>query len=129
MTMNVKTLSLLFCVSVFAQGALPARAQQTPRSDMVFRSSNAEANAAFTWAKKQALAYVRSRSEIGPWYEAALPTRNAFCMRDVSHQTTGAAALGLFDANRNMLSRFANSAAASRNWAGWWEIDGKGEPS
>jgi len=93
-------------------------------------SSNDLVNAAFAWAKHQALAYVRSGSDsIGPWYEAALPGRNAFCMRDVSHQTTGASALALFDANRNMLSRFATSAAASRNWAGYWEIDSKGLPS
>jgi hypothetical protein len=50
-------------------------------------------------------------------------------MRDVSHQTAGAAALGLFEANHNMLHRFADSAAASRNWAAYWEIDGKGKPS
>jgi hypothetical protein len=50
-------------------------------------------------------------------------------MRDVSHQTEGAAALGLFEANRNMLQRFAKSAAASRDWAAYWEIDGNGKPS
>jgi hypothetical protein len=50
-------------------------------------------------------------------------------MRDVSHQTTGAAGLGLFAANRNMLDHFARSVAASRNWAGYWEIDGQGNPS
>jgi hypothetical protein len=106
-----------------------AWAQQANQAGLEFHSSNSEANAAFAWAKQQALAYVRPQAEIGPWYEAALPGRGAFCMRDVAHQTTGAAALGLFEANRNMLSRFAISAAASRNWAGWWEIDGKGLPS
>jgi hypothetical protein len=50
-------------------------------------------------------------------------------MRDISHQTEGAAALGLFAANHNMLSRFAASAAASRSWAAFWEIDGNGKPS
>jgi hypothetical protein len=50
-------------------------------------------------------------------------------MRDVSHQAEGAAVLGLFAANRNMLSRFAESAAASRKWAAFWEIDGMGMPS
>jgi hypothetical protein len=109
----------------------PVWAQQgASQSDLVFRSSDPDVNAAFAWAKQQALAYARRGSDsIGPWYEAALPGRNAFCMRDVSHQTAGAAALGLFAANRNMLSRFAKSAAASRNWAGYWEIDEKGRPS
>lgn len=66
---------------------------------------------------------------MGPWYEAALPGRNAFCMRDVSHQTEGAAALGLSAANQNMLGLFAQSAAESRDWAAYWEIDSEGHPS
>jgi hypothetical protein len=99
-------------------------------SSLEFHSSNAGLNSSFAWAKQQALAYTRSgEGSIGPWYEAALPGRNAFCMRDVSHQTEGAAALGLFAANRNMLNRFATSAVPSRNWAGYWEIDGSGAPS
>jgi hypothetical protein len=104
--------------------------QAGPQSSLEFHSSNTSLSESFLWAKHQALGYVRSGSgSIGPWYEAALPGRNAFCMRDVSHQTAGAAALGLFAENRNMLDRFASSAAASRNWAGYWEIDGQGNPS
>lgn len=107
------------------------RAQQAgPLSNLEFHSSNSTLNESFKWAKQQALGYVFAKTgTIGPWYEAALPGRNAFCMRDVSHQTEGAAALGLFAANRNMLGRFAESAAASRNWAAFWEIDGDGKPS
>jgi hypothetical protein len=99
-------------------------------SDLSFHSSNSALNESFQWAKQQALLYARpGEGPIGPWYEAALPGRNAFCMRDVSHQTEGAAALKLFEANRNMLHRFAESAAASRDWAAFWEIDGNGKPS
>src|SRR5260370_6232705 len=78
-----------------------ARAQQAPPlSALEFHSSNPALNDTFRWARQQALAYVRTGSDsIGPWYEAALPGRNAFCMRDVSHQVSGAAALGLFAAN------------------------------
>jgi hypothetical protein len=50
-------------------------------------------------------------------------------MRDVSHQTEGAAALGLYAENQNMLGLFANSAAKERDWAAYWEIDGNGHPS
>ena len=111
-------------------GTLVDARDATTISDLEFHSSSAALNASFTWAKQQALAYVRpGTNSIGPWYEAALPGRNAFCMRDVSHQTEGAAALGLFAANRNMLDRFALSVAPSRNWAGYWEIDSKGQPS
>jgi hypothetical protein len=110
---------------------------ETPRakdsaslSDLKFHSSNPSLNESFQWAKQQALQYARPAQEpFGPWYEAALPGRNAFCMRDVSHQTGGAAALGLFEANRNMLHRFAESAADSRDWAAYWEIDRSGKPS
>lgn len=34
---------------------------------------------------------------VGYWYEAALPQRETFCMRDVSHQSVGAQILGLSD--------------------------------
>jgi hypothetical protein len=129
--MSAKSFVALVGLGFALNSNAPAWAQQRPsQSDVVFRSSDPDVNAAFAWAKQQALAYVRPGSDsIGPWYEAALPGRGAFCMRDVSHQTAGAAALGLFPEDRNMLSRFAKSAAASRNWAGYWEIDSEGRPS
>jgi hypothetical protein len=120
----------LLCVLPLLWNARARAQQDPPLSGLEFHSSNQVLNEAFRWARQQALSYVRPGSDsIGPWYEAALPGRNAFCMRDVSHQTAGAAALGLFEANHNMLRRFADSAAASRNWAAYWEIDGKGMPS
>jgi hypothetical protein len=120
---------LVCALAVIGSALLPAQ-DRTESSSLEFHSSNAALNASFAWAKQQALAYTHSGSDsIGAWYEAALPGRNAFCMRDVSHQTQGAAALGLFAANHNMLDRFALSVAPSRNWAGYWEIDSKGQPS
>ncbi len=127
-----RTLGLCWAVLLAASvcSASGAAQESTTLSSLEFHSSNAALNTTFAWAKQQALAYVRpGLGGIGPWYEAALPGRNAFCMRDVSHQTAGAAALGLFSANRNMLERFAASAAASRNWAAYWEIDEQGRPS
>jgi hypothetical protein len=107
-----------------------AAAQQPTLSPLGFTSTNTSLQQSFDWAKKQALTYSRSGAgSIGPWYEAALPGRNAFCMRDASHQMEGAAALALYAANRNMLRRFANSAAKERDWAAYWEIDGNGRPS
>jgi hypothetical protein len=108
-----------------------AGAQQVSHpTQLEFHSSNSSLDAMFRWARGQALAYVApSSSSIGPWYEAALPGRNAFCMRDVSHQTEGAVVLGLAAANRNMLERFAASVDEKRDWAGYWEIDSEGLPS
>jgi hypothetical protein len=120
-----------FLSAVFLAASHLATAQQPVSSSPPgFTSSIPWLTQSFAWAKSQALVYSRAGSKtMGPWYEAALPGRNAFCMRDVSHQTEGAAALGLFAANRNMLGLFAQSAAESRDWAAYWEIDGEGRPS
>jgi hypothetical protein len=102
----------------------------TPISSLQLESSDKKLVQAFQWAKSQALAYAHDDSDpVGPWYEAALPRRDAFCMRDVSHQTTGAAALGLYRENHNMLERFAAAVSPGRDWAGYWEIDKSGNPS
>jgi hypothetical protein len=84
----------------------------------------------FAWAKKQAMAYVfRGNDPVGHWYEAALPGREAFCMRDVSHQLVGAQLLGLADINKNLLSKFVGAIAKSRDWCGYWEIDKWNRPA
>lgn len=125
-------MKMLKAMAAFLLACSASTAAQQPlvSSPLAFTSSNASLQRSFKWAKEQALAYARPASgAIGPWYEAALPGRNAFCMRDVSHQTEGAAALGLYAANRNMLDLFAQSIAKSRDWAAYWEIDVKGHPS
>jgi hypothetical protein len=99
-------------------------------SNMKFESSDERLVQTFEWAKSRALLYAHDGSDpVGPWYEAALPGRSAFCMRDVAHQASGAASLGLDEANTNMLRRFAAAVSASRDWAGYWEIDVTGRPA
>ncbi len=99
-------------------------------SHLEFHSSDPALETSFAWARQQALAYAHAGTgSMGPWYEAALPGRDSFCMRDVSHQTTGAAVLGLYEANRNMLQRFGYAVSATRDWTGYWEIDKQGNPS
>lgn len=83
----------------------------------------------FRWAKSQALAYARTDGTIGSWYEAALPGRNAFCMRDVSHMSTGAQCLGMGSRTLNMLRRFAQNVSASKRWCTWWEITRDNQPA
>lgn len=120
---------LLFVTTLFV-GAMAGAQQASHQTQLEFHSSSSSLDEIFRWARGQALAYVAlSSSSIGPWYEAALPGRNAFCMRDVSHQTEGAVVLGLSAANHNMLERFATSIDERRDWAGYWEIDGEGRPS
>ncbi|MBD5161901.1 MAG: hypothetical protein HDT14_07835 [Oscillibacter sp.] len=96
---------------------------------IMFRCGESRLEAGFQWAKEQALHYVHDQGAAGPWYEAALPGRNACCMRDVSHQAAGAHFLGLDAHNKNMLRRFAQSMAESRDYCCFWEITGDGRPA
>lgn len=86
-------------------------------------ASDKKIESGFAWAKGQALAYAHHGGDaVGLWYEAALPERDAFCIRDVAHQRTGAAALGLSAHTANMLWKFAASMAKSRDYCMFWEI-------
>jgi hypothetical protein len=87
------------------------------------RSSSLELNQGFEWAQQQALAYAHHSDPVGPWYEASLPGREAFCMRDVAHQSIGASMLGLNEHNKNMLYRFAENISESKDWCTFWEIN------
>lgn len=88
-----------------------------------FLTSDRMWNEGFAWAKEQALAYSHEGDLVGKWYEAALPGRQAFCMRDVAHHAKGAEALGLREHTKNMLLRFAQGIAESRQYCSFWEID------
>jgi hypothetical protein len=104
-----------------------------PESQLRLETSDAGLAEAFAWAKAQALDYVFPVEEtgdaVGDWYEAALPSRFAFCMRDVSHQASGAHVLGLARFNLNMLGKFAAAASPSRDYCSYWEIDKYNRPA
>jgi hypothetical protein len=95
---------------------------------VTFSSSNPDLNRLFEWAKNQALAYAFPDDPVGFWYESALPGREAFCMRDVSHQSIGAHILGLEKHTKNMLRKFAENISESKDWCSYWEIDRYGNP-
>jgi hypothetical protein len=99
------------------------------RSKLDLKSSDTRLADSFQWARKQALSYVFDNDPVGPWYEAALPGRHAFCMRDTAHQADGAQVLGLARYNHNMLRRFAENISASRDWCSYWEIDRLNRPA
>ncbi|RAJ87421.1 hypothetical protein CLV59_101171 [Chitinophaga dinghuensis] len=84
----------------------------------------------YDWAVKMALHYRGNPSDpAGPWYEAALPSRDAYCMRDVAHQTIGAAICGMNKENKNMLSSFVRNISESKDWCSYWEINKYGKPA
>jgi hypothetical protein len=107
----------------------PGRAQLPAQGQVEFTSSHEGLNRGFSWAKGQALAYAFEGDPVGMWFEAALPGREAFCMRDVSHQAQGAMALGLQAHTKNMFRKFAESISPARDWAGYWEINRYDEPA
>ena len=97
-------------------------------SGVHFHSSDSELNNRFDWARKQALAYVNDHAPIGPVYEAALPGREAFCIRDVAHHAVGAHALALDAHTYTMMRHFAMSITESRDYCAFWEILFNGAP-
>jgi hypothetical protein len=102
----------------------------TASAQVSFTSSDKDLEHAFNWAKKTALNYKGADTDpVGPWYEAALPSRYAFCMRDAAHQSIGAEILGLSRENLNMFTLFAKNISASKNWCSYWEINKLGKPA
>lgn len=105
-------------------------AAKRPTSDLEFTSSDAHLVQAFDWAKRQAMAYVQDGSDpVGLWYETGLPGRTRFSMRDTSHQSMGAQALGLSAYTYNMLHHFAAGISDSKDWCSYWGIDRWGRPA
>ena len=96
---------------------------------MSFETPDGNLASAFSWARQQALDYAFSGDPAGEWYEAALPGREAFCMRDVSHQSMGAQALGLGRYTLNMLKAFTANISDSKDWCSYWEINRYGRPA
>ncbi len=95
-----------------------------PEEVAVFTSTDKNLQKSFEWAKKTALSYSHNGQDpVGYWYEAALPKREAFCMRDVSHQSVGAQILGLVEHNKNMFTHFIENISESKDWCSFWEIN------
>lgn len=109
----------------------PTTVDPLPREQISrFTSSNRELEHAYEWARGMALSYVHDGEDpVGCWYEAALPLREAFCMRDVSHQSVGAHILGLQRHNKNMMQRFAENISESKDWCTYWEINRHNRPA
>lgn len=98
-------------------------------SKLALESSDARLVEVFNWAKRQAMNFVFDGDPVGPWYEAAEPGREAFCMRDTASQAMGAHALGLAPYTKNMLRRFAENISDARDWCSVWEIDRFNRPA
>jgi hypothetical protein len=125
----LRTMAICFLSLLLAVNGLALSVKGKPESRLTLDSSDVRLVQGFDWAKQQAMAYVFDGDPVGPWYEAALPGREAFCMRDVAHQSTGAQALGLAHYNCNVLRRFAENISESKDWCSYWEIDRYNRPA
>ena len=84
----------------------------------------------FNWARKTSDGYLGSDNDpSGPWYEAALPGREAFCIRDVSHQCIGAEILGHSRQNLNMFRSFVRNISEKKDYCSFWEINRYDKPA
>ncbi len=84
----------------------------------------------FNWARKTSNGYVGKDSDpVGPWYEAALPKREAFCIRDVSHQCIGAEILWQGKQNLNMFRKFVENISEEKDFCSYWEINRYNKPA
>ncbi|WP_294588847.1 hypothetical protein [uncultured Bacteroides sp.] len=125
----MKTITHLCLMALIAAGCSSKKSEtpvtQLPQEEVaVFTSTDKALEDAYTWAQKTALGYSHDGTDsVGYWYEAALPQREAFCMRDVSHQSVGAQVLGLGKHNRNMFMRFAENISENKDWCTYWEIN------
>ena len=103
--------------------------EKSNSKELRFESSDKNLELTFLWGEKMALSYAHHGDDaVGCWYEAALPSRNAFCMRDAAHQSIGAEILGLSKHNYNMMSKFAANISESKDWCTYWEIDKDDKP-
>jgi len=99
------------------------------KSTLTFDSSDPNLVTCFKWAKDQALQFAFQSDPVGLWYEASVPGREAFCMRDTSHQVLGAHLLGLDKYSLNMLGKFAENISQSKDFCTYWELNRCNKPA
>ena len=117
-------LLLIFAMGTYGCDGPSKKTTTESMGKVAFDASDKELARAFEWAKTTALSYAHDNSDpVGYWYEAALPNREAFCMRDVSHQAIGAEILGLGKHNFNMLLKFAQNISEEKEFCTYWEIN------
>ncbi len=84
----------------------------------------------FNWARSTSSGYVGKNDDpVGPWYEAALPGREAFCIRDVSHQCIGTEILWQGKQNLNIFRKFVENISEAKDYCSYWEINRYNKPA
>ncbi len=123
-------ISLVFVCGYSCQTAPPNSLIKADNNGVRINSSDTLLVAIFNWAKETSNNYVgQDNDPVGPWYEAALPNREAFCIRDVSHQSIGAEILWQGKQNRNMFQKFVENISEAKDYCSWWEINRYNKPA
>lgn len=100
------------------------------RNELQISSNDTALVAIFHWASERSESYVGEDTDpVGPWYEAALPEREAFCMRDISHQCIGEEINGHGRQNLNMFTRFVENISEAKDYCTYWEINKDNRPA
>jgi hypothetical protein len=121
-------ISLLFSIPSYAGSHLPD-IMSVGDGKLALYSDDANLNSIFAWAVNSSDKKIGNDNDaVGPWYEAALPSREAFCMRDVSHQCMGEEINGHGKQNLNMMSKFAENISRSKDYCSYWEINRYNKP-
>ena len=93
-------------------------------------SSDTSLVSIFNWAHTTSNGYLGKDSDpVGPWYESALSGREAFCIRDVSHQCIGAEIISHSKQNLNMYYKFVENISEPKDWCTYWEINRYNKPA
>lgn len=111
-----------FCACQQPLNRLPNIANSTHK-DLSISSDDTTLVTVFQWASNTSKNYVGNDLDpVGPWYEAALPGREAFCMRDISHQCIGEEINNHGRQNLNMFTRFVENISEEKDFCTYWEI-------
>jgi hypothetical protein len=134
----IKTSYFVFWISMATGIAISTSCQRNLSEDLVSKPSDSirisspdtTLESIFNWAQKTSNSYVGNDSDpVGPWYEAALPNREAFCIRDVSHQSIGNEILWQGRQNLNMFRKFVENISESKDYCSYWEINRYNKPA
>jgi hypothetical protein len=135
---KIRTIPLTICIAIIcvAGSTMSCKTGKSPNllasaSDSIrISSSDTTLVKIFNWAQKTSNGYVGKDSDpVGPWYEAALPKREAFCIRDVSHQCIGNEILWQGKQNLNMFRKFTENISETKDYCSYWEINRYNRPA
>lgn len=128
----------IYSFAILALSICACQTEQTPypnlsdpeRKALSISSNDTTLTEIFNWASERSEKYIGNDTDpVGSWYEAALPKREAFCMRDVSHQCIGEEINRHARQNLNMFTQFVKNISEEKDYCTYWEINKDNQPA